>query len=1620
MQITKKSIAFVIALAMLLMSFSSIFAIADNNGVGKTDSVLSNIEDNSGADPNADVMILVKVDGVPALQQTKSVENAVKVAEKMLKKLPSQVKRVESALDEKIEVIDSYALLFNGFSFKGKYWMLEKLNKLDGISAFIPAEFESANNDEAILNPNTSTSTSTIGAQEAWDLGYTGEGALIAILDTGILHTHEAFSVAPSNPKVDVEYLQNVIDNYGNLIHFGADASQLFYSEKQAFNWDYFDHDYDPNHTASDHGTHVAGIAAGNNGSDFKGVAPDAQLAVMQVFENTGSAYFSTLLAAMEDCVYLGVDSINMSLGSPAGFTSPYTGVVGMAEVYDLLEEAGIAINCAAGNDSNNILWTTYGDWFVSNYKGLTSNPDYGIIGSPATFDGSFSVGSVVNGDANTGYLTVNNKSYYYSTMANIAGLGTIPGNYRIVFGGFGSPEELADANVEGAIALIQRGAGITFTDKCLNAEAAGAVGVILYNNVSGSFNPSVSSNIPLGILPLSDGESIVADLEDGVNGNCTIVPGISYGSIKMASTSSWGTTSDLKIKPEISAPGDGITSAIGFESNDSYESWSGTSMATPHIAGALSIIKQRLREVFPGATEAYINELAYSFAMSTANQVNGFVRQQGAGLIDIVKAVSTDVYLTVPGCNRPKLEIGDNENGEFTFTFVLNNIGTEAHTYAIVPYAMTEEATDAVYSGNWLHSETPTAVKLLSGSIKNVSNMVTTNAPETITVPAGESVTLTMTIATTEELMNYINENFPVGAVLEGFIKLIEQAEDGINLSIPFLGYVGDWDEPSMLDRGYYWQAATGEVNYHQFNTPDYNMAGYGAEQGLGVNQYADMTGQTYLPDRNAISPNNDGVLDAFNFIQFTLLRNAKQIKLVVEDLDGNVIDTLYDASYVRKDYYGGGFGSAGESWHDIVFNFDGSTLAENETVNLVLETYLDHDGYTLEANESGRWVIPVTKDTQAPAIALTDDGINIIDENYVAYYAIYSDAELTDCLYEAGVFAATRGEVSSYQTEADHYYVAVADYAGNEAVYEVVDGMVIDAGNSFLDRGRTIIAFATENYATNRCENSWVSFKTGTPAKVDVLSDIEYKPIDTSFFGAEYQYQASAADIYGTIYTVGGENVNNGCIMRLDPETFETAIVWDPSDLIGTVLIMNIAFDPETNECIVMFYSYNCPDFSNGRNFAKLDLDTGKLIPFASAEDCWGMDTMGSGRIVFFNNQRGTLVIMDYEGNVIDTIRIPCFDPQYGSNHIGIKGVTGSLLYDEQHNCVYVGSHWSWLRNNMYSTGGIFEYDFDTDTFSIHRVGDGMGRIVMAMFFADEVFSDVIDLTDFNLDKEELNMYYGGSDVITFVRTPENANNYELVWTSSDESIATVKGNNRKATVNASNITGSTEITCTVLVDGEVFGTATTTVNVDYDPELAAALNVEGGNIIFGTTSPYPFITVRDGDRYYAESTNQNMSNSTSLVYATVEMSEGDTLSFDYWVGSETDYDYFNFKVNDEIVFSDSGVNKAWTEYAYTAPADGTYTFVWSFDKDPYTEDDFDGVRIDNVALTTSVTPILGDIDGNGVIESSDALLLMRYCMGLISLTDEQLAFADMDGDGEIYMNDAILICRAALNLI
>ena len=249
-------------------------------------------------------------------------------------------------------------------------------------------------------------------------------------------------------------------------------------------------------------------------------------------------------------------------------------------------------------------------------------------------------------------------------------------------------------------------------------------------------------------------------------------------------------------------------------------------------------------------------------------------------------------------------------------------------------------------------------------------------------------------------------------------------------------------------------------------------------------------------------------------------------------------------------------------------------------------------------------------------------------------------------------------------------------------------------------------------------------------------------------------------------------------------------------------------------------------------------------------------------------------------------------------------------------------------------------------------------------------------VDITGFSLQQTAVEMYIGRTAEINFVRQPENANNYELVWTSSNESVATVTGNKRKATVTGISA-GTATITCTVMVNGSVFGTATCEATVNIDTSLFDSLNVAGGSLQFGTSQPYGFEAVTEGDRFLAKSNNASIGNSTATLTTTVQMAAGDTLTFDYYYSSENNYDWYRFKANGTEVQKLSGTGMSdFASYTYTAASDGAYTFEWSYSKDSSVNGGNDCVKLDNVAFSGTIEPPAPELNEVAFTISADGV--------------------------------------------
>lgn len=335
----------------------------------------------------------------------------------LLQKQEKAAAAMSRAIGEAVEPERQYTTLLNGFSATVTYGQYKALKELDCVeSVFLSPTFS--------LLPDTANSTRMIGGGLANETGFTGEGMLIAILDTGVDMDHQIFSKAPASPALtqdDVKGLLSQYDFQAEGFVKGLSVSSVYKSAKFPFQFDYGDKDTDgaPG-TKSSHGTHVASTAAGCTGinADVQGVAPDAQIANMNVFNSSGSASYADILSALEDCMLLGVDVANLSLGSDAGYIdyeNPDEFTESLLNVFKRAGESGMSLAVAAGNAYS----AAYGDAFGN--KALASNPDYGLISEPSTYGESMSVAAVSNSKVKSPYITVGGRDFAYQDSGTIS-----------------------------------------------------------------------------------------------------------------------------------------------------------------------------------------------------------------------------------------------------------------------------------------------------------------------------------------------------------------------------------------------------------------------------------------------------------------------------------------------------------------------------------------------------------------------------------------------------------------------------------------------------------------------------------------------------------------------------------------------------------------------------------------------------------------------------------------------------------------------------------------------------------------------------------------------------------------------------------------------------------------------------------------------------------------------------------------------------------------------------------------------------------------------------------------------------------------------------------------------
>ncbi len=616
----------------------------------------------------------------------------------------------------------TYTVATTGVSVTTEYGNKAEIEAMPGVKKVYVAPMFSLPNDtvseEINLTPSTGNSSGMIGANVLNNSGYTGKGTRIAILDTGIKLDHPNFAPLPEE-KLENPLTIEEIEAVWNELKAGKSnmlKGSTYYNTKIPFIFNYVEYSLNMDHmyAGSDHGTHVAGIAAGNkiDSSDVVGMAPDAQLVIMQVFNPGGGASWDTIMAALEDCIWLDVDAANLSLGAAAGFTD-HDAESAMNQVLGAFEDTDIEVLIASGNDTNNAYQNLWGQ-----NMSLAGNPDIGLAGTPSTYKSAFAVASIDNDAVSTLYFTVDGIDIPYDDSAN-TNETKFHSNFWgqtldfVMVPGVGDVSDYENIDVEGKVAVVSRGT-IQFLQKQANAQAAGAIACVVYNNVNDSFLMQINDggdNIPCVSISKASGEI----LKNAATKKLTVCEAVATLKVPAAASSfsSWGVTPDLKLKPEIAGVGGQVKSATDPQISGSlYSTWDGTSMATPQVAGAAAVLKQYFRENYPqfAEDEGELRRVMANMMMSTAQVImNGDVpyspRHQGSGLVDLVDATSSGAFLSNPEAHegRPKGEMGDDDQrtGAFQFPFEINNFSDEDLTYTFDSAVLTETLVNDTFIGN-------------------------------------------------------------------------------------------------------------------------------------------------------------------------------------------------------------------------------------------------------------------------------------------------------------------------------------------------------------------------------------------------------------------------------------------------------------------------------------------------------------------------------------------------------------------------------------------------------------------------------------------------------------------------------------------------------------------------------------------------------------------------------------------------------------------------------------------------------------------------------------------------------------------------------------------------------
>jgi len=479
---------------------------------------------------------------------------------------------------------------------------------------------------------------------------------------------------------------------------------------------------------------------------------------------------------------------------------------------------------------------------------------------------------------------------------------------------------------------------------------------------------------------------------------------------ISVSDFSGTGATYDLRLKPEIAAPGGAVMSA---SPGNYYGRMSGTAEASAQVAGIATLVRQRVATdpAFAGMSAAEKNAVVTNLLMGTAHPIvdatkadGAFYspRRVGAGLVDAVGATTSPVYPSVVGAadsSRPKAELGDGTDG-WTFQVQLTNVSDAAHTYTLGGQALSEDVNFLLYTGhatNW----TGKGIDLTFSS-------------DSVTVPAKSSATVTVTVTPTAEFASFAAEHTPQGTFIDGAVTFT--STDGQpGLTVPYLGFYGAEEQPTIFDSPVYAEGkiGTSTMTFHRLTLGQLNP--FDPEESMAIS--------TNDRDLYIITRSAEENARTYAIPATILLRDVDKLTYTYTNETGEVVRS-YEYGSVPKShsYFNGRFTevTTAEEHFDSTPIFEGYDAAGNE---------LPDGAYTLTIEGTSTDATPTTQqlthvirlDTQAPVVSnltITGEGnertlsFDVTDSSYIAGYGFSSTADGAPFMQEKEYHWGEQGE--------------------------------------------------------------------------------------------------------------------------------------------------------------------------------------------------------------------------------------------------------------------------------------------------------------------------------------------------------------------------------------------------------------------------------------------------------------------------------------------------------------------------------------------------------------------------------------------------------------------------------